>query len=105
MKIYKTILMVLALIGAFTAHAQDYDVVLKGGRVMDPETSLDAVMNVGIKDGKIAAVTTDELTGKEIIDVKGLVVSPGFHRHPPAQPRHCRWPTCGAGRRHHPHGV
>jgi dihydroorotase-like cyclic amidohydrolase len=84
MKIYKTILMALALIGAVTAYAQDYDVVLKGGRVMDPETSLDAIMNVGIKDGKIAAVTTDELKGKEIIDVKGLVVSPGFidtHQH------------------------
>jgi N-acyl-D-glutamate deacylase len=79
-----TMLMALALIGAVTAHAQDYDVVLKGGRVMDPETSLDAVMNVGIKDGKIAAVTKDELSGKEIIDVKGLVVSPGFidtHQH------------------------
>jgi hypothetical protein len=31
-------LMALALTGAVTAHAQDYDVVLKGGRVMDPET-------------------------------------------------------------------
>ena len=80
-----TMLMALTLIGAVTAHAQeDYDVVLKGGRVMDPETSLDAVMNVGIKGGKIAAVTEDELSGKEIIDVKGLVVSPGFidtHQH------------------------
>jgi hypothetical protein len=41
-------------------------------------------MNVGIKDGKIAAVTKDELSGKEIINVKGLVVSPGFidtHQH------------------------
>ena len=79
-----TMLMALVLSAAVAAHAQDYDVVLKGGRVMDPETSLDAVMNVGIKGGKIAAVTEDELSGKEIIDVKGLVVSPGFidtHQH------------------------
>ena len=80
----QTTLMALALFGTVTAHAQEYDVVLKGGRVMDPETSLDAVMNVGIKGGKIAAVTEEEISGKEIIDVKGLVVSPGFidtHQH------------------------
>jgi hypothetical protein len=58
-----TMLMAPALIGAVTAHAQDYDVVLKGGRVMDPETSLDAVMNVGIKGGKIV---TDVLLGQPI---------------------------------------
>jgi N-acyl-D-amino-acid deacylase len=84
MKIYKTILMALALIGTLTIHAQDYDIVLKGGRVMDPETSLDAIMNVGIKDGKIAVMTKEEISGKEIIDVTGLVVSPGFidtHQH------------------------
>ncbi|NVK24217.1 MAG: amidohydrolase family protein [Gammaproteobacteria bacterium] len=80
----QTMLIALALSGTVTVHAKDYDVVLKGGRVMDPETSLDAVMNVGIKNGKIAAVTTDKLSGKEIINVKGLVVSPGFidtHQH------------------------
>jgi hypothetical protein len=84
MKIYKTILMALALIGTLTIQAQDYDIVLKGGRVMDPETSLDAIMNVGIKDGKIAVITKEEISGKEIIDVTGLVVSPGFidtHQH------------------------
>ncbi len=66
------------------ALADDYDIVLKGGRVMDPETQLDAIMNVGITGDRIMAVTTDELTGKEVIDVEGLVVAPGFidtHQH------------------------
>jgi hypothetical protein len=66
------------------AHAQDYDLVILNGRVMDPETALDAVRNVGVKAGKIAAVTTESMTGAETIDAKGLVVAPGFidaHHH------------------------
>ena len=58
--------------------AQDYDLVILNGRVMDPETGLDAVRNVGVKDGKIVAVTTEGMTGAETIDAKGLVVAPGF---------------------------
>ena len=66
--------------------AQDYDIVINSGRVMDPETKYDAVANVGIKDGKIAAITKSPITGKETIDAKGLVVAPGFidaHWHYP----------------------
>ena len=61
-----------------------YDIVILGGRVMDPETKLDAVKNVGIKDGKIAIITDDKIEGKESIDAKGHVVAPGFidmHHH------------------------
>lgn len=61
-----------------------YDLVVNGGRVMDPETKLDGVRNIGIKDGKIAAVSETPLTGKKTIDAKGLVVAPGFidlHAH------------------------
>jgi N-acyl-D-aspartate/D-glutamate deacylase len=60
------------------------DLVLQGGRVMDPETGLDAVRNVGISGGTIVAVTEGPLQGKESLDVKGLVVAPGFidlHAH------------------------
>jgi cytosine/adenosine deaminase-related metal-dependent hydrolase len=74
----------LALVLAMPAMAQDYDLVINNGRVMDPETNYDAVANVGIKDGKIAVITTKKITGKETIDAKGLVVAPGFidgHQH------------------------
>lgn len=55
-----------------------YDIVLEGGRVIDPETKLDATRNVGILGNRIAQISTETLKGKEVIDVKGLVVSPGF---------------------------
>jgi N-acyl-D-aspartate/D-glutamate deacylase len=60
------------------------DVVILNGRVMDPESGLDAVRNVGIRAGKIIEITEKSLLGKEMIDAKGLVVAPGFidpHEH------------------------
>lgn len=81
----KLILPLLLLVSSSAAlHAQQYDVVLQGGRVMDPETNLDAVRNVGIRDGKIVRITADTLTGRRVIDAHGLVVAPGFidlHQH------------------------
>ncbi len=61
-----------------------YDLVLVGGRVIDPATKLDAVRNVGIRNGKIAAISNATLRGKEQVNVAGLVVAPGFidlHAH------------------------
>lgn len=55
-----------------------YDVVLKGGRVIDPETKLDAIRNVGILNNRIAQISNEPLLGKQVIDVSGLVVAPGF---------------------------
>ena len=64
--------------GLFCQSAPVYDVVLKGGRVMDPETGLDAVRHVGIRGDRIAEISAEPLRGKEVIDVSGLVVAPGF---------------------------
>jgi len=58
--------------------AQDYDLVINNGRVIDPETMYDDIANVGIKNGRIATITKDGITGKETINARGLVVSPGF---------------------------
>ena len=68
------------------ALAADYDLVINGGRVMDPETMFDDIANVGVKDGRIAVITRDRISGKESIDASGLVVAPGFidtHLHWP----------------------
>lgn len=64
--------------------AETYDLVIANGRVMDPESGLDAVRNVGIRNGKIATISSSQLQGKQTIDAKGLVVAPGFidlHEH------------------------
>ena len=50
----------------------------KGGRVMDPETGLDAVRNVGIRGDRIAQISESPLRGREIVDLNGLIVAPGF---------------------------
>jgi len=58
--------------------AEEYDVVILNGRVMDPETQFDAVRNVGIRDGRIATITDATIEGRQSIDAGGLVVAPGF---------------------------
>jgi hypothetical protein len=69
---------------ATQASAQPFDLVLSAGRVMDPETGLDAVRHVGLRGDRIAAVSETPLTGAIVLDVAGLVVAPGFidlHAH------------------------
>lgn len=66
------------------AMAANFDLVIKNGRVMDPETNLDAVRNVGINNGRIEVISDQNLMGQETIDAKGMVVAPGLidtHSH------------------------
>ena len=65
-------------------HAQTYDLVIAHGRVLDPAANLDAVRNIGVRAGKIAAVSARPLEGRTVIDATGLTVTPGFidlHSH------------------------
>jgi len=71
-------LTLLAVVAASSLAAQTYDVVLSGGRVMDPESGLDGVRNIGIRGRRIAAVSEAALQGGTVVDVKGLGVAPGF---------------------------
>ena len=57
----------LSLVLPLPAVAADYDLVILNGRVMDPETMLDARLNVGVKDGRIAVITEEKISGKETI--------------------------------------
>jgi N-acyl-D-aspartate/D-glutamate deacylase len=77
-------LLILLFVLSLAGFAQQYDLVLQGGRVVDPETNLDALRNVGIRDGKIVRISAKPLNGRRVIKATGLVVAPGFidlHQH------------------------
>jgi dihydroorotase len=67
------------------ARAAGYDLIVKGGRVIDPSVGLDALRDVAIAAGKIAAVEPN-ITGETAatIDARGKIVTPGLidiHTH------------------------
>ena len=82
-RILKSLLLVFTVAICFCHYAIgqskiEYDIVLMGGRVIDPETKLDAIKNVGIIHNRIAQISSEPLRGKQTINVSGLVVAPGF---------------------------
>lgn len=62
------------------AFAQEIDILLKGGQLIDPKNNIDAKMDVGITNGKISQVATDisATRAKKVVDVRGLIVTPGL---------------------------
>jgi N-acyl-D-aspartate/D-glutamate deacylase len=74
----------LAAVSVVFLRAQTYDIVIVNGRVIDPESNLDAVRSVGITGRTVAAISTERLTGRTTIDATGAIVVPGFidlHAH------------------------
>ncbi|MBT5577240.1 MAG: amidohydrolase family protein [Porticoccaceae bacterium] len=68
------------------ACSADYDLVIAKGRVIDPETGLDAVKYIGINHGSISEISNTAISGRQTIDASDLVVAPGFidvHSHSP----------------------
>lgn len=68
----------LLIFFAMYAYSQNFDLVIKSGRVIDPESGLDGIRDIGIQGGSIRAIETHPLSGRASIDAHGLVVSPGF---------------------------
>lgn len=76
----------LALAGSLSLGAQTYDLLLKGGHVIDPKNGLSAQRDIAISAGKVASIAEQiaPTEAKRTIDVSGLYVAPGFidlHTH------------------------
>ena len=84
-KIYCLVL-VLVVFFVKISIAQSFDIVIKGGHLIDPKNNIDAVMDVAITDGKIVSVANniDAKHSAQTVDAKGMYVVPGLidiHAH------------------------
>ncbi|HET9219758.1 MAG TPA: amidohydrolase/deacetylase family metallohydrolase [Terriglobia bacterium] len=75
------------LAGVPIPAAPKYDVLIQGGRVLDPSQRLDRIMDIAVRDGKIAALETNIAASDamDVFDAKGRIVTPGLvdiHAHP-----------------------
>lgn len=77
---FRTLCFLLVLFASSLATAQQYAIVIKDGRVIDPKNNIDAVMDVAIQDGKIALVSKniDGKQAKQVVNAKGMLVVPGL---------------------------
>ena len=81
MRTARLLVPLLPALAVFTPSAmvaQDHEVVIANGRVIDPESGLDAVRHIGIRGGVIVTISDRPLSGGSTIDAAGLVVAPGF---------------------------
>lgn len=82
----RVLVVAIALLLTTKCVAQDIDLLIKNGHVLDPKNKIDGTMDVAIKDGKILSVerVIPETNAKKVVDAKGLHVTPGFidiHTH------------------------
>ncbi|QNI36918.1 amidohydrolase/deacetylase family metallohydrolase [Edaphobacter albus] len=90
-------ILVLSLLScALAAQAQQYDLVLRNGHVIDPKNNVDAKLDVAVRDGKIAAIepSIPASAAKQAVDISGLYLTPGLvdiHEHVFIGLRHNAW--------------
>lgn len=82
----KTLLFIALVLTLLAVQAQEIDLLIKGGHVIDPKNNIDQIMDVAIADGKILRVekNIDAGKAKKVVDAKGLYVTPGLidiHTH------------------------
>ena len=80
------IFITLTVVSFNPAFAQNYDIVIKGGHVIDPKNNIDEVMDVAIDSGKIAMVAKNINAGNasQVVKAEGMYVTPGLidiHTH------------------------
>jgi len=92
-RLQKVILFCLLVLVSFTiqfcnmdsaSSEKEFDIVILNGRIIDPESNLDAIRNIGIREGAVRLITTKEIKGRTSINAQDLVVAPGFidmHQH------------------------
>lgn len=86
MPLQRASIVLFFVLSPFLSRAQDYDLLLKGGRLIDAKNKIDAKMDVAVKDGKISRVAADipASAANKVLDVSGLIVAPGLiniHTH------------------------
>ena len=86
-------------------QAGPVDLLVTGGRVMDPESGRDAIANVAVRDGVIVAVGDEQPEAREVLDASGLVVAPGIRRPPRPRPGSGEPALPGPRRRDHRDGT
>ena len=82
--IVRNIMLAGLLLVATGVQAATYDLVIARGRVIDPESGLDAIRDIGVSGGRIVAISKTPLQGTRTLDAVGQVVAPGFidlHSH------------------------
>jgi dihydroorotase len=80
MKKTKFLLLIIILMITGLIKAQTYNIVIKGGHVIDPKNNIDEVMDIAVKDGKIALVAKniEAKDGIQVVNAKDLYVTPGL---------------------------
>ena len=87
--------MLLCFVAPAFMFAQTYNIVIKGGHVIDPKNNIDGPMDIAVKDGKIALVARniDATDALQVVDATEMYVTPGLidmHIH-----ANERWPAVG----------